>query len=499
MRRLEWKLVGLLLLVAGVPLLVGFVLAQTLFARSLDVALNPATARALDDAVGIYGEYVRAEKGRQHAEAEALARDPALLSALASRDEPTLRALLARAAGRPRVLSLTLLPADGVTGVAPLQVASPLADQPGWLADRVDVPLPEGGAWETLRFAYGLEAEVMDRFHQMETEVVAPYARARTDRGEQARILTLSFVAVLGTAVVAALVIALVVGRRTTTRLRRLRAAMAEVAAGNLDVRLRPAGHDEIADLARGFNHMADRIVESQARVQYLTQVSAWQGIARRLAHEIKNPLTPILLAVQQIHSRYRGEDAAFRRQLDTAREIVEQEVENLRRLVETFSRFARLPAVVPQPEDLGALARDLVAAHPEIPGLRAEVPDAPVVVPVDRGLLRQALTNLVQNAAQATRAPHVVVAVAGEPGGARIAVRDAGPGVPEADRERIFEPYVTGRADGTGLGLAIVKKIVLDHGGDIRVGDAPEGGASFEIRLPAGPGAVHGPVDGLT
>ncbi len=481
MGRLELKLLAVLVLVAGVPLVVGFVLAEALISRTLEVALNPATARALGDAVDVFGEYVRAEKARQHAEARALALRPELATA----DRAALTALLDEAVAKPRVLSITL------PGDPPLHVASPRDAAPGWLADAVDVPLPGGGA---LRYRFGLEAEVIERFRHMETEVIQPFGQLQADRENQARILGRSFVGTLATAVLAASLIALYIGRRTTRRIRRLRVAMNDVAAGHLRTRVQPEGHDAIADLSRAFNQMADRLVESQARVQYLSQVSAWQGIARRLAHEIKNPLTPILLAVQQVHSRYRGDDGPFRRQLDTAREIVEEEVETLRRLVQTFSEFAQLPAVDPQPADVGALARDLVAAHPEIAGLTADVPDAPLVVPFDRGLLRQALTNLVQNASQAKGATRVVLAVAAEPGGgARLAVRDDGPGVPAADRERIFEPYVTGRAEGTGLGLAIVKKIVLDHGGDIHVGEAPEGGAAFEIRLPAA-GLASGP-----
>jgi nitrogen fixation/metabolism regulation signal transduction histidine kinase len=281
----------------------------------------------------------------------------------------------------------------------------------------------------------------------------------------------------------------MVVGRRTTKRLLRLRDGMKAVAAGDLDAHVKPGGRDEVAELAHGFNEMADQLRESQARVAYLTRVSAWQGIARRLAHEIKNPLTPILLSVQQAHGSYEGADEHHLAVLETTREIVEQEVRTLERLVDNFSRFARLPEPRLEPHDLVALVRDLIKSHPEIDGLDSTLPETTIVAEVDRDLLRQALANVVKNAHEALRgstgSPEVRVTVAGDAETATIWVDDNGPGIETEDRERIFEPYVTKKSDGTGLGLAIVKKVILDHGGQIEVLDAPIGGARFALVLP--------------
>lgn len=492
MGRLELKLLAVLVLLTAAPVAVALWQAGTLFERSLGAGVNPRVAGALDDAVKIYGDYVRAEKARQRAVAERLAESPALQARLAAGPAAATEWLRGHAA-QPRVFAIELVPA--MSGVEPLRVESPLTPTDEWLQRTETVPLPYGaggvmGGYVALRYTFGLERAFIERFDRMEEEVIRPFAALAADRDNVADVYAWSFVGYLTAAVFLAALVSVVVGRRITRRVKRLRRAMNSVAGGDLHARVTPEGHDELADLARDFNEMARRLEESSARVQYLTQVSAWQGIARRLAHEIKNPLTPILLSVQQLQKTDRTDAERFGRVLTTVREVVEEEVHNLERLVDNFSRFARLPAVRRAPEDVARLARDLVAAHPEIESLAARAPDAPLIAAVDRGLLRQALANLVKNGAEAARAagraPQVVLEVRAEADATVLAVEDNGPGVPLEDRQRVFEPYVTGKSDGTGLGLAIVKKIVLDHGGTIAVTEAALGGARFEIRLPA-------------
>ena len=477
MGRLELKLLALLVLLTGVPLGVAYWLSGTLFDRSLGAGINPAIEQALEDASLVYGDYVRAEKARQRALAAGLAGSLALADA-AGRGPEAVRATLAPFAADPRVFSVAL---DDVRVEDP-----PEGD--GWLRDEVVLRTPEG---QTLRYTFGLERAVLERFRRMEGEVIQPFRALASARDDLANEYAWNFVGALAAALFVAGLVSVVTGRRVTRRLERLHKALDAIREGTLDVRLVPEGRDEVADLARGFNDMARTLGETTARVQYLTQVSAWQGIARRLAHEIKNPLTPILLSAQQVQRSYDGDDERYRGTLDTAVEVIEEEVRNLRRLVDNFSRFARLPEVEPERGDLVTLVNDVVAGHPEVEHLEARVPDAEVGADFDRGLLRQALTNLVKNGAEAAQdagvVPEVVLEVATLPDRRRlIAVSDNGPGVPEADRERIFEPYVTGKSDGTGLGLAIVKKIVLDHGGTLEVTASQAGGARFEIRLPA-------------
>ena len=282
--------------------------------------------------------------------------------------------------------------------------------------------------------------------------------------------------------------------RRVTRRVARLHEAAGRVGAGDLSVRVAPTGQDELAQLGRAFDGMVAELAHARSRLEYLQKVSAWQEVARRLAHEIKNPLTPVQLAVQELASKYRGDDASYRQLLDTATEILREEIGSLRRLVDDFSAFARLPEVEPTPIDLNLLVAEFLRLQPE---WQAFVTIEPAVAPVpalcDRTLFRRVLANLVENAVQAAlgvgRPPAVLIRVQARGDRAAVTVADNGPGVAEADRQRIFDPYVTQRPGGTGLGLAIVRKIVIDHGGDVSVGTSAAGGALFTVVLPSAGG----------
>jgi two-component system nitrogen regulation sensor histidine kinase NtrY len=246
--------------------------------------------------------------------------------------------------------------------------------------------------------------------------------------------------------------------------------------------------------------------------LQTAQRQAAWADVARRIAHEIKNPLTPIQLSAERLKRKYLGE---IRSDPDTFRictETIVRQVGDIGRMVDEFSSFARMPAPVMREEDLSELVRQTVflqrQAHPEVE-FEVALPVAPVRVVLDARQVRQAITNLLQNAldaisgrdepADGASLPPGRVAVAlldGER--AAVSVRDNGRGLPREDRERLTEPYVTTRAKGTGLGLAIVKKIMEDHGGVLRLEDDPGGGArvtlEFGMAAPAAQAkATHG------
>ncbi|MCA9521223.1 MAG: histidine kinase, partial [Myxococcales bacterium] len=213
------------------------------------------------------------------------------------------------------------------------------------------------------------------------------------------------------------------------------------------------------------------------------------------LAHEIKNPLTPILLAAQQLQKKYAGDDPRFRKLLDDSSEIIEEEIDGLRRLVNEFSEFAKLPSAKLEDEDVVAFVADCLRRHEQFADTCSLEWDhrgsESAASALDRVLLQRVLVNLIENAAQAgaseeggTR-PSVLLRTAELGDRFQIEVLDRGPGVSETDRERIFDPYYTTKAMGTGLGLSIVKKIVLEHNGRISVHDGEEGGACFRIELP--------------
>jgi two-component system nitrogen regulation sensor histidine kinase NtrY len=283
---------------------------------------------------------------------------------------------------------------------------------------------------------------------------------------------------------------------------------------GNLEVRVPVTGSDELTELARVFNRMLSEMQQSRARIEYLQRIGAWQEMAQRLAHEIKNPLTPIQLAVQECHRKYTGDDPRFRALLDTTLEIVEEEVGTLRRLVGNFSSFARLPHAELREASLRDFMREcadqLAHLSAELPeegaedviaaqdvDVRWELPDEPMPVAIDRQMLRRVLVNLVRNAVEAIRDArpalddggargHVLVRAERAADGFELVVEDDGPGVPVAARERIFDPYFTTKAEGTGLGLAIVKKVVVEHTGTIAARHGERlGGAALVVTLP--------------
>jgi len=218
-------------------------------------------------------------------------------------------------------------------------------------------------------------------------------------------------------------------------------------------------------------------------------RLAAWREVAQRIAHEIKNPLTPIQLSAQRLRRRLGGrlpDDGGI---LEECTGTIIGEVEGLRRLVDEFSRFARMPSLAPKAIDLHRLLDGVIAlyseTHPTV-ALRSDFAHDVPVVEADGDQLKRALLNLIDNAVEAG-ASEVIVAtgfnrVAGR---LQIVVADNGPGVLADVREKVFLPYFSTKATGMGLGLPIVHQIVTDHGGHIRVDDNPPRGSRFIIDLP--------------
>jgi two-component system nitrogen regulation sensor histidine kinase NtrY len=231
---------------------------------------------------------------------------------------------------------------------------------------------------------------------------------------------------------------------------------------------------------------------------------SAWADVARRIAHEIKNPLTPIQLSAERLRRKYgsvvKDEEGVFRQCTDT---IVRQ-VDDIKRMVDEFSRFARMPRPVMEADDVADAVRQVVfllrVGHSDI-DIEAEFAEDPMPARFDRRLISQALTNIIKNATEAIAAVppaelgrgHIRVSAARDGGDIVIDVVDNGIGLPKENRSRLLEPYVTTREKGTGLGLAIVGRILEDHGGCIELGDAAsrnpgQRGAWMRLRFAAEP-----------
>jgi two-component system nitrogen regulation sensor histidine kinase NtrY len=214
---------------------------------------------------------------------------------------------------------------------------------------------------------------------------------------------------------------------------------------------------------------------------------AAWQEVARRMAHEVKNPLTPIQLTAQRLLRRSR-EGRLDPEAVKEGAEIILGEVSSLSRLVDSFTRFARLPSPQFAPCDPAELLRQVHALYePNHPGIQwnLTLPESAESALWDGDMVKRALINFVDNAIAAVEgqgAIHLTLAVEGK--ALRYQVDDGGPGVPDADRERLFEPYFSTKRKGTGLGLAIVRRIAQDHGGDARY-EALAPGSRFSLVLP--------------
>jgi len=223
-------------------------------------------------------------------------------------------------------------------------------------------------------------------------------------------------------------------------------------------------------------------------------RLAAWREVAQRIAHEIKNPLTPIQLSAQRLRRRLAGERSPeAKRLVEEATATIIQEVDGLKHLVDEFSRFARMPALTLKPTDLGRLLESVVVlyrdSHPALAIKGSFSPDLPLLE-VDPDQIKRAVLNLVDNAVEAVGGAGVVTVDTiwlPESRRVRIVVADDGPGIPGEDKERLFLPYFSTKAGGTGLGLPIVHQIITDHGGTIWVEDAAPLGTRFVIELPVG------------
>lgn len=220
----------------------------------------------------------------------------------------------------------------------------------------------------------------------------------------------------------------------------------------------------------------------------------AWADVARRIAHEIRNPLTPIQLSAERLKRKYLKEITSDRETFEVCTDTIVRQVDDIGRMIEEFSNFARMPAPVLRLENLNELCRQAIFlqrnAHPAIDFI-AVMPEDPVYATCDGRQMGQVVTNLLQNASEAMERrekgsddARVILRLLDEDGKAVIEVEDNGPGLPAEGRDRLLEPYVTTRKKGTGLGLAIVRKILEDHGGSLSLGDAEGGGALIRAEI---------------
>jgi two-component system nitrogen regulation sensor histidine kinase NtrY len=303
-----------------------------------------------------------------------------------------------------------------------------------------------------------------------------------------------------GTGIVLAILLSGWISARVTRPVEQLAAAASDVAAGNWNAQVPVLSHDELGMLAESFNRMTHELLEQRDRALQAERVAAWRELARRLAHELKNPLFPLQLTVENlIRAREQSSnlfDEIFRESAST----LLAEIANLKTVISRFSDFSKMPQPQPRVVNINDVVRDvarLFQAQLNAPNRDAiecelDLASDPLPVLADPELLHRALSNLVLNAMDAMPGQgKLTMRTRLERESAEVEVTDTGAGLSREECARLFTPYYTSKLHGTGLGLAIVQSVISDHGGHITVRSEVGKGTTFTIELPAQPGKL--------
>lgn len=297
-----------------------------------------------------------------------------------------------------------------------------------------------------------------------------------------------------GLGILLAIGVSLWITGRVTRPIVELAAASRQVAAGDWNVTVSP--HDasgEIADLAEAFNQMTAQMREQRERVLQAERVAAWRELARRLAHELKNPLFPLQLTVENLVKAREMAPGEFDEIFHESTTTLMAEIQNLKTIIQRFSDFSKMPQPQLQAVRMNDIVERVATLHEAVlknrehpVEMRLELAAEMPAIPVDPDLLHRALSNLVLNALDAMpQGGSITINTSVREETVRIAVSDTGTGLTKEECERLFTPYYTTKQHGTGLGLAIVQSVITDHGGTIGVESTPGQGATFIIDLP--------------
>ncbi len=298
------------------------------------------------------------------------------------------------------------------------------------------------------------------------------------------------------------IVIGILLGWWTTERVTRpvirLATGARAVAGGDWSARVEVLSNDEIGELAAAFNRMTEQLAEQRDRAIQAERVAAWRELARRLAHELKNPLFPLQITIENLRKARNLSAAEFEEVFQESTGTLLAEVGNLKTIIGRFSDFAKMPPPRFEAVDLNEIVHNVMKLYdaqfkaegrPKV-APELSLSEGELLIQADGEQLRRAIGNLVLNAIDAMPGGGSLrISSSSQDGHVRLSVSDTGQGLTEEECARLFTPYYTTKQHGTGLGLAIVQSVVSDHGGKISVTSTPGSGATFVIELPVSPG----------
>ena len=272
-----------------------------------------------------------------------------------------------------------------------------------------------------------------------------------------------------------------------TKPLQRLQSATVRLSKGDLSTEVQESRFSPLNDLIQSFNTMTKELNSSRKRLIQAEKESVWRDMARVLAHEIKNPLTPIRLSIERLERKYYSSSKDFDQVFGNVKKTIHEEVNNLQTLASEFSQFARLPVARPVNYSIHDQLQEIIKPYQDKAKIIISINAESDHISADVDQMKQVFTNLIQNSIQSLESDNRLIEIetSSNTHYIQVMIKDHGQGIDPKDLDKIFEPYFSKREKGTGLGLAIVKRIIEQHDGTITAASEPGAGATFTLTFP--------------
>lgn len=471
MNSLRWKLIATLIVVALLPALPAMLTVNEVVQRGLEASGEEEALEGLRTGLRVVRRDLEREKQTMQEAMVSRELSPVSADAIATLP-PDQQSWFERVGSESGEIApgRTLLLAPTRTVLGDRQVLAAQVQETGTLN------------W----YAQELPADLVQDATTL-TESVQLLETIRRERRPVARSLLATFALVYGIILITVVGLGFFIASRLAKPLDALTEGIGEVGSGNLNVRVDEENAGQLRGLTTQFNGMVSELKTGREELVRLEKIATWRNFARRMAHEVKNPLTPIQLAAQQLRDTYKGDDKDFGEMLKEGTEIIEEEVQSLRGLVQEFSEFSRMPEPKIEAANPQKIVNDLTGLYGD--QLQVSHQDPLPTVAMDATEIHRVLINLINNGLHAqedTKAQDPIQLELRRQNGRLLwTVSDRGPGVPPDKRGKIFEPDFSTKKEGMGLGLAIVTEVLRAHKAVIEVKDRDGGGAVFEFALP--------------